>query len=239
MTAVLELRAVAAAYGPFRALFDVSLAVAPGEALALVGSNGTGKTTVARVASGLVAPTRGSVLVDGVDLTGARTYEFARAGVSHAPEGRSVFASLTVGENLALSFGRVHRRRQVREAVQRAFELFPVLGDRRDQLAGTLSGGQQRLLSLAKVMVEIPKVLVADELSLGLAPIVVDEVYGGLERLRAEGTALLVVEQKVAHALDLCDRVAVLERGAVSWCGPSAEAGPAIGHLFDPAAQRR
>jgi branched-chain amino acid transport system ATP-binding protein len=234
VTAVLELRDVAAAYGPFRALFDVSFAVGSGEAVALVGANGTGKTTVARVASGLLRPSAGHVLVDGIELTGAKTHQFARAGVAHAPEGRSVFATLDVEENLALAFGRVQHRKEVRRSLDRAFDLFPRLAERRGQLAGTLSGGQQRLLSLARVMVDVPKVLVADELSLGLAPIVVAEVYDGLAQLRAEGTSLLVIEQKVALALDLCDRVVVLDHGRVTWTGPSAEAAAVVGRAFDP-----
>ncbi len=234
MTAVLELRSVAAAYGPFRALFDVSMSVEPGEAVALVGSNGAGKTTVARVASGLLSPTSGSILVDGEDLSGARTYRFVQAGIAHAPEGRSVFATLTVEENLALSFRRLFGRRGVRPHLERAFELFPVLGRRRDQAAGTLSGGEQRMLSLARVMVEVPKVLIADELSLGLAPIIVDELYKGLQHLRAEGTALLVVEQQVNHALQLCERVVVLDHGAVSWTGPSTEAAEVVTQVFHP-----
>lgn len=236
MTPVLQLEGVAAAYGPFRALFDVSLAIGPGEAVALVGSNGAGKTTVARVASGLLRPTDGQVLVDGADLTGARTHRFARAGVAHAPEGRSVFATLTVEENLALAFGRVQHRREVRRSLDRAFDLFPRLGERRVQRAGTLSGGQQRLLSLARVMVDVPRVLVADELSLGLAPIVIREVYEGLARLRSEGVALLVIEQRVALAVGLCDRVVVLEHGSVGWTGPSAEASAVVGRSFDPTA---
>jgi branched-chain amino acid transport system ATP-binding protein len=224
MNPVLELHDVSAAYGPFRALFGVSLTVGRGEAVALVGSNGAGKTTVARVASGLVAPTSGTIRVDGVDMTGRRAYELARAGIAHAPEGRSVFATLSVEENLTLSFRRVHGRTGVRPALERAYELFPALASRRSQRAGTLSGGEQRMLSLARVMVERPKVLVADELSLGLAPIVVDEVYATLERLRGAGTALLVVEQQVAHALSLCDRAVVLDHGSVSWQGPAADA---------------
>jgi branched-chain amino acid transport system ATP-binding protein len=237
MTApVLELRDVSAAYGPFRALFGVSLTVAPGEAVALVGSNGAGKTTVARVVSGLVRPSSGSVLVDGVDLTGKRTYQFARAGIAHAPEGRSVFATLSVEENLTLSFRRVHGRSGVRAALDRAYELFPVLGRRRTQTAGTLSGGEQRMLSMSRAMVEVPKLLVADELSLGLAPIIVDELYESLGRLRGEGTALLIVEQQVGHALRLCDRVAILDHGAVSWTGTAEEALPVVSAAFDPVA---
>lgn len=235
MTPVLELRDVSAAYGPFRALFGVSFAVEPGEAVALVGSNGAGKTTVARVASGLLAPSDGALLVDGQDLSGARAYRVARAGVAHAPEGRSVFATLSVEQNLSLSFRRVKGRAGVRPSLERAYELFPVLGRRRKQAAGTLSGGEQRMLSMARVLVEGPKVLIADELSLGLAPIIVGELYETLARLRADGTALLIVEQQVSHALELCDRVVVLDHGAVSWTGPSAEAGAVIHQAFSPA----
>jgi branched-chain amino acid transport system ATP-binding protein len=224
MSAVLELRNVSAGYGPFHALFDVSVEVASGEAVALLGSNGVGKTTVARVATGLVCPTSGSVSVDGKDMTGEPAYAFVRAGVIHAPEGRSVFATLSVEENLTLSFRQSRGRSGVHAAIDHAFELFPKLAGRRRQTAGTLSGGEQRMLSMARVLVEEPKVLVADELSLGLAPIVVDEVYASLERLRAAGTSLLIVEQHVGHALNLCDRVMLLDHGAVSWEGPAADA---------------
>ena len=234
MSAVLELGDVSAAYGSFRALFGVSLSVGKGEALALVGPNGAGKTTVARVASGLVAPSSGSVRVNGVDMTGARPYRYALAGVAHAPEGRSVFATLTVEENLTLAFERAHGRRGVRERLDRAYEIFPVLGERRRQQAGTLSGGEQRMLSLARVMVDLPTVLVADELSLGLAPIVIDTLYASLRRLREQGTSMLIVEQHVGHALRLCDRVAVLDHGTIAWCGDTADATREVGHLFDP-----
>lgn len=229
MTAVLELRDVSAGYGPFNALFGVSLSVEPGEAVALLGANGVGKTTVARVATGLVAPTRGSVLVDGVELTGAPTYRFAQAGVAHAPEGRSVFATLTVDENLRLSFRRSKGRAGLSGALDKAYSQFPALAKRRQQVAGTLSGGEQRMLSIARVLVEAPKVLVADELSLGLAPIIVDEIYRELRRLREEGTALLIVEQYVGHALALCDRVVLLDHGTVVWSGPASEADRHVG----------
>ncbi|MCU1351992.1 MAG: transporter related [Acidimicrobiales bacterium] len=232
MTAVLELRDVCAGYGPFRALFDVSLEIGPGEAVALLGPNGAGKTTVARVASGLVAPTDGSVWVDGVDHTGVAVHRYSRAGVAHAPEGRSVFATLSVEDNLVLSFRRSKGRRGVPDALARAFELFPMLGSRRRQLAGTLSGGQQRMLSMARVMVEEPKLLVADELSFGLAPIVVDQVYESLDRLRDAGTALLIVEQHVPHALALCDRVVMLGHGAVEWAGMAADATDELTNVF-------
>ncbi len=225
MTALLELRDVRAGYGPFDALFGISLVVEEGEAVALLGANGVGKTTVARVATGLIRPTEGTVVVAGVDMCREPTYRFARAGVVHAPEGRSVFATLSVEENLTLSFRQSRGRAGVRPSLAAAFELFPVLAVRRRQIAGTLSGGEQRILSMARVLVEAPRLLVADELSLGLAPIVVDEVYASLARLREAGTALLIVEQRVAHALALCDRAVVLEHGAVSWEGPAADAG--------------
>ncbi|HMG43134.1 MAG TPA: ABC transporter ATP-binding protein [Acidimicrobiales bacterium] len=236
---VLELRDVTAGYGPFRALFGVSLTIGRGEALALVGPNGAGKTTVARVASGLVVPTAGTVVVDGADVTGSRPYEVARAGVAHAAEGRSIFATLSVEENLTLSFRRARGRHGVRSGLDRAFELFPALGLRRRQAAGTLSGGEQRMLSMARVLVEEPKVLVADELSLGLAPLVVEQLYQSLRQLRSSGTSLLVVEQHVGHALRLCDRVAVLDHGSVAWAGASADATEHVrSHLSDAAVPR-
>ena len=223
--AALALRGVEAGYGSFRALFGVDVAVPPGGALALVGANGAGKTTLARVATGLVRPTAGTVHVGGRDLTGARTVRFARAGVLHVAEGRSVFAPLTVEENLRLG----HRDRAGRAAaVERALETFPALAGRRRQLAGTLSGGEQRMLSLATAVADEPGVLVADEPSLGLSPAMIDVVYGHLSAIRAAGTALVVIEQKVAHTLELCETVVLLRRGTVEWSGPSADAGDVL-----------
>jgi branched-chain amino acid transport system ATP-binding protein len=236
---VLRLDGVDAAYGPFRALFDVSVEVGPSEALAVLGPNGAGKTTLARVASGLVAPTAGTVSVAGEDLTGRRTFHFARAGVAHAPEGRSVFATFTVEENLRLSFDRSLGRKETAAGLDRAFELFPRLGERRGQQAGTLSGGEQRMLSMARVLVEEPPLLIADELSLGLAPIIIDEVYATLAAIRSSGTAMLIIEQQVAHALEHCDRVVLLDHGRVRWEGPPAEAADVVvDQLFDPSAAR-
>lgn len=225
MTAVLELADVHAGYGPFRALFGVNITVGAGEAVAVVGSNGVGKTTVARVASGLVHATSGTVRVNGADFTKARTFQFARAGVAHAPEGRSVFASLTVNENLELSIRRVRGSSGVRAGLDEAYDIFPALSERRTQIAGTLSGGQQRMLAMVRVLVDAPKLLVADELSLGLAPLIVEQVYEMLHRVRETGTSLLVIEQHVSHALALCDRVVLLDHGSVSWTGPASEAG--------------
>jgi branched-chain amino acid transport system ATP-binding protein len=234
MTPALELRAVEAGYGPFRALFGVTLSVPPGGAVALLGANGAGKTTVARVASGLLVPSSGSVHVDGRDMTGERTFRYARAGVAHAPEGRSVFATFTVEENLTLPFQRLLGSEGLKDGLERAYAIFPRLGERRRQVAGTLSGGEQRMLSMARVLVEAPPVLVADELSLGLAPIVIDEIYATLEAIRATGTAMLIVEQHVGHALALCDHVVLLDNGTVAWEGPAVEAADVVvSRLFE------
>ncbi|MGH9211476.1 MAG: ABC transporter ATP-binding protein [Acidimicrobiales bacterium] len=216
---VLGLDQVSAGYGPFRALFDVSLTVAPNSAVALVGPNGAGKTTVARVCSGLLAPTSGRVRLAGDDVTGAGPHVLARRGVAHANEGRSVFASLTVEENLTLAFRSAFGRSGVAQALEEAYDLFERLRERRHQVAGSLSGGEQRFLTLARVLVVRPTLLIADELSLGLAPRVVQEVYDVLGQVRERGTSIVVVEQHLGRALAFADRVVVLDTGEVVWSG--------------------
>ena len=228
---LLELRGVGAAYGPYAALFDVSLTVRPGRALALVGANGAGKSTVARLVSGLVPTTRGTIRFDGRDITGRPAYEIARLGLTQLTEGRSVFASLTVEENLVLPFRRALGRKGVPDALDRAYEAFPRLGERRGQSAGTLSGGEQRMLALARVLVVHQNLLVVDELSFGLAPVVVDEVYAALERVLATGTSLLLIEQHVDRALVLADDVVVLSKGRVVYDGPVAGVEDRLGDL--------
>jgi branched-chain amino acid transport system ATP-binding protein len=222
---LLELRNVDAAYGPFRSLFGVSFDLHAGRVLALLGSNGAGKTTVARVCSGLLKPTAGSVWFDGTDVTKWRTFLYPRLGVVLAPEGRSVFATLTVSENLELTFRRSKGRAGVKPALDKAYDMFPRLGERRHQIAGTLSGGEQRMLSLSRVIIEQPRLLIADELSLGLAPIIVDEVYGVLATIRDTGTTLLIIEQHVHHALNIADDAIVLVKGEVAYSGPVSELG--------------
>jgi len=220
----LEAVHVSASYGPYRALFDVSFTVPAGGVVALLGSNGAGKSTVARAVTGLVPITEGTLRVAGRDMTGRPPYKIARAGVAHVPEGRGIFASLTVEENLTLAFRQRAGRQAVAGSLARAYEAFPVLGAHRKQLGGTLSGGQQRLLSLAKVLVVPPRILVADELSLGLAPVVTDAVYEGLWEINQAGTALLVVEQQVDRVLGLARSAVVLAHGAVAFDGPGTEA---------------
>lgn len=218
----LEVEHVSASYGPYRALFDVSFTVPARGVTALIGSNGAGKSTVSRVVTGLLPSTSGAVRVNGRDVTGWPAYKIARAGTAHVPEGRGVFASLTVEENLRLVFRQRGGRRCVPGALTQAYEAFPALSRRRGQPGGTLSGGEQRMLSLAKVLVLPPSLLVADEISLGLAPVVIDAVYEGLRQINKAGTALLVVEQQVDRVLDIANSAVVLEHGSVAYSG-SAE----------------
>ena len=222
---LLQLREVDAGYGPFRAVFGISFSIEEGRVTALLGANGAGKTTVARIVSGLIPVTAGTVLFDGVDITGMPAWRVAPLGIVHAPEGRSVFSSLTVEENLTLDFRRNLGRAGVAAGLARAFEFSPRLGERRKQLAGTLSGGEQRMLSLARVLVRPPRLLVVDELSLGLAPILIDEVYRTLEKVQQAGTTLLLIEQYVGHALKITDSVVLLQHGEVVYDGSAAELG--------------
>jgi branched-chain amino acid transport system ATP-binding protein len=235
-TPLLELRNIEASYGPFRSLFGVSFAIQEQGVTALLGSNGSGKTTVVRICSGLLHPTGGQLLYAGDDVSQMRAYKLARLGVVHAPEGRSVFATLSVEENLALTFRQVFGRRGCRESIDQSYELFPRLRERRRQLAGTLSGGEQRMLSLARVLVRAPKLLITDELSLGLAPLIIDEVYETLATIRGSGTALLIVEQHIHQALTLADHVVVMAKGRVSLSGRTDELGD-IAERIIPAVQ--
>lgn len=220
---ILVVEDLTADYGPFHALFGVTLTVPAGGAVALLGPNGAGKSTVARVVTGLVPPTGGRVVVDGTDVTGWPAWRIARLGVAHAPEGRSVLSTLTVEENLVLGLRRSLGRAGVGPALAKAYSAFPRLGERRKQQAGTLSGGEQRMLSLAKVLADPPRLLVVDEVSLGLAPRIVDEVFATLRQVQAAGTALLVIEQHVGRALALADTAVLLNKGQVAHAGPSED----------------
>ncbi|HEU5301757.1 MAG TPA: ATP-binding cassette domain-containing protein [Acidimicrobiia bacterium] len=222
---LLELRDVEAGYGPFRALFGVSFSVAEGSVVALLGGNGAGKTTTARVVTGLIPVTSGKVRFDDTDIAHMPPWKIAPLGIVHAPEGRSVFSSLTVEENLTLDFRRNLGRRGVAGGLEHAFDLFPRLGERRRQLAGTLSGGEQRMLALARVLVRPPRLLVVDELSLGLAPIIIDEVYATLQKVRESGTTMLIIEQYVGHALAIADSAVLLLHGEVAYDGAAADLG--------------
>ena len=229
---------VSAAYGPYRALFDVNFSVPATGVTALIGSNGAGKSTVARVVTGLLASSAGTIRLNGTDVTGLAPYRIARSGCAHVPEGRGIFADLTVEENLKILFRQRLGRRQVHDALDRAYQSFPILGSRRRQLGGTLSGGEQRILSLAKVLIAPPRLLVADEISLGLAPVMIDSVYEGLRKINGAGTALLIVEQQVDRVLDIAGTAVVLEHGAVAYDGPADGALSAVERVLASRGER-
>ena len=222
MTSAARLEQVSAGYGPFRALFDIDLEISVGQTVALLGPNGAGKSTVARVLSGLVPATAGRVKIAGSDATSWSAVRLRRASVVHVPEGRGVFSSLTVEQNLRLALSTEPRRRR-REPIAEACERFEILGQRKGQRAGTLSGGQQRLLSLAAALVDPPTLLIADEISLGLAPNVLDEVYRALGELSAAGSALLLIEQQTERALMAATNAVVLSHGRVVLTGSPAQ----------------
>ena len=229
---LLEVDEVCASYSSYRALFGVSLTVPERGIVALLGSNGAGKSTLARVISGLLPASEGTVAFAGRDITHLAAHKIARLGLVQVPEGRGIFSSLTVEENLKLAFRHKPGSEDPTAAIQRAFDSFEVLRQRRSQRAGTLSGGEQRILSLAKVLAMPPKLLVVDELSLGLAPAVIDNVYEQLVAIRDAGTALLVVEQQIDRALSIADTAVLLAHGVVAWSGPSQQAAAAMEQLF-------
>jgi len=215
----LELAGVQAGYAGAVVLRDVSLVVPAGAVVALLGPNGAGKTTLLKVASGVMAPDAGSVRLAGTDVTSRPPYARARLGLCHVPEGRGIFPSLTVRQNVVL-----HARPGAEEeAIAAAVEAFPVLGRRLSQVAGTLSGGEQQMLALSAACVRTPSVVLLDEVSMGLAPQVIDEIFAFLALLAAGGAALLVVEQYVARALELADYVYVLRQGEVAFVGEPGE----------------
>ncbi|MGX1673551.1 ABC transporter ATP-binding protein [Streptomyces sp. NPDC055400] len=216
---MLALDHISAGYGGTRVLRDVSLWLPPQSVVALLGTNGAGKTTLLRVASGLLAPTAGRLSVDGKDLTGKRPHTLARNGVCHVPEGRGVFPTLTVKENILIQAA----GGDLDEAVERAVSAFPVLGHKLGQLAGSLSGGQQQMLALAHAYVTDAAYVLLDEVSMGLAPVVVDEIFEFLGRLADDGRALLLVEQYVARALELADYVYLMNRGRIEFAGEPGE----------------
>jgi branched-chain amino acid transport system ATP-binding protein len=215
---MLALEGIIAGYGETTVLRGVSLIVPDSSVVALLGANGAGKTTVLRVASGLLRPTAGRMTLDGHDVTGSRPHQLAARGVCHVPEGRGVFPSLTVRENLSLQAGRGGR-----SGLDKAVDAFPRLGERLSQTAGTMSGGEQQMLALARAYIADPKVMLLDEVSMGLAPKIVDEIFEFLHRLTTEGASLLLVEQYVTRALALADYVYIMNRGQIAYRGEPSE----------------
>jgi branched-chain amino acid transport system ATP-binding protein len=224
---ILQVRDLDAHYGASQALFDVSLSVAPGSVLAVLGANGAGKSTLARVVSGLVRPTAGRVVFAGRDVTGLPAHRIRKLGLTYIPEGRGIFPGLSVMENLRMAVAQ-ERRHDRPAAIERAIGHFPVLGDRRGQRAGSLSGGEQQMLALARALAVSPELVIADEMSLGLAPLVAESVFAGLEEARRAGITIVLSEQFVHRALAMADSCVILTRGRVGWSGPASEAGQEV-----------
>ena len=223
---MLKIDKLHAAYGKVEVLHGISLEVPKGKLVTLIGSNGAGKTTTMRAISGMLKPRGGTVLLAGRDITGMDSHRIARAGLAHSPEGRRVFATMTVMDNLLLGafprFTRARPKGDVQRDLERALELFPRLKERRTQLAGTLSGGEQQMLAMARAVMLNPDVVLLDEPSMGLAPILVDEVFRIIARLKAEGVTMLLVEQFAQAALNVADYGYVLENGSIAVHGPAA-----------------
>ena len=211
---------VSVAYGKRRALDGVSLVIGAGEIVTLLGANGSGKSTTLRAISGLVRPSAGRIVLDGRDITRAAPEAIVAAGVGHVPEGREIFAEFTVRENLLVG-GHTASRGAVADGIERALALFPVLGQRAGQLAGTLSGGEQQMLAIARALMVRPRLLLLDEPSLGLSPRLARDIFGVIARLHAEGTTILLVEQNARRALALASRAYVLETGRLVVDGPA------------------
>jgi branched-chain amino acid transport system ATP-binding protein len=209
-------------YGAIHALRDVSLTVNAGEVVTLIGSNGAGKSTTLRAITGLLTPRSGRVLFEGADIAGVPAHRLVARGISMAPEGRGIFANLTVLENLEMGAYLVRDRARLREGVERGFALFPRLRERAAQRAGTLSGGEQQMLAIARALMSRPKLLLLDEPSLGLAPIVCQTIFSTIDAIKSSGTTVLLVEQNANAALKHSDRGYVLETGAVTLEGAAA-----------------
>ena len=219
---MLEIKDLHVHYGGIHAIKGISLTVDDGEIVTLIGANGAGKSTTLRTVSGLQKPTSGTVSLDGNDITGASTQARVSMGLSQVPEGRRVFTQLTVQENLELG-GFQHPPRQLAADLPAVFERFPVLASRRKQLAGTLSGGEQQMLAIGRAMMARPRVLLLDEPSMGLAPLLVQEIFDIIKSINADGTTILLVEQNAHKALQIADRAYVLETGRIVISGPAAE----------------
>jgi branched-chain amino acid transport system ATP-binding protein len=231
---MLELRDLHVYYGSIRALNGVSLQVEAGELVTLIGSNGAGKSTTLKAISGLVRPRQGTIVYQGQDITRLPTDQIVALGISQCPEGRRIFGGLTVRENLLL--GTVQRKngQTLQADLEWILTLFPLLKERLTQAGGTLSGGEQQMLAISRALMSRPKLLLLDEPSLGLAPLMVEHIFGVIRELKQHGMTMLLVEQNVHHALDVADRAYILETGQITLAGPAEELkhNPQVEHSY-------
>ena len=234
---LLRLEAISAAYGQAKALNGIDLVVEAGQAIAILGSNGAGKTTLAKVISGAIKPSSGCMLLNGEDVTGRSAHVLAARGIAHCMEGRRIFQPLTVEENLLIAARGVSAIEQ-RRRLEEMYLLFPALAERKGASGTAISGGQQQMLAIARALMAKPRLVIFDEISLGLSPIVVDRLYQALSELRAAGLTMLIVEQDMDRVLDLVDYVYVLEHGSFALSGSPAQvkANPRLRHLYIGAA---
>ncbi|TAJ83216.1 ABC transporter ATP-binding protein [Reyranella sp.] len=220
---MLELKSVDAGYGSFHALFGVNLEVKAGEAVGVIGPNGAGKTTLMRVISGLIRPTKGSITMQGTNVLTTPAHKIVELGIAHVPENRRLFPRLTVEDNLKMGAYMPAARARYAERLDFVFNLFPRMKERRHQLAGTMSGGEQQMCAIGRALMSDPKLLLLDEPSAGLAPVVVQQVFELVKRIRAGGLTVLIVEQNVQQVLQVVDRAYLLEAGSIRTSGSSAE----------------
>jgi branched-chain amino acid transport system ATP-binding protein len=220
---MLTLENISVSYGAIRALKGVSMRVEQGEVVTLIGANGAGKTTTLRTITGLLSPTEGRILFEGEEISGRPTHKLVARGISMSPEGRGVFANLTVRENLQMGAYLKKNKAEIAEDLERGFRMFPRLKEREAQKAGTLSGGEQQMLAMARALMSRPRLLLLDEPSLGLAPLVVHTIFEAIDEIRGEGMTVLLVEQNAHAALKHSDRAYVLETGRIVMEGPSKD----------------
>jgi len=220
---MLTLENISVGYGAIRALKGVSMRVEQGEVVTLIGANGAGKTTTLRTITGLLSPTEGRITFEGQEISGKPTHQLVARGISMSPEGRGVFANLTVRENLMMGAYLKNNKAEINEDLERGFRMFKRLRERESQKAGTLSGGEQQMLAMARALMSRPRLLLLDEPSLGLAPLVVHTIFEAIDEIRGEGTTILLVEQNAHAALKHSDRAYVLETGRIVMEGPSKE----------------
>jgi branched-chain amino acid transport system ATP-binding protein len=223
MSAMLELRNVSAGYGSFQALFDVDLQVRAGEAVAVLGPNGAGKTTLLRVISRLIASRQGELLMDGTRYDALPAWDVIALGIAHVPEGRRLFPRLTVEDNLRIGAYLPAARAQAGRRLEFVYSLFPRMQERRLQLAGTMSGGEQQMCAIGRALMSGPRLLLLDEPSAGLAPVIVQSIFGLIQKIRAEGYTVLIVEQNVRQVLGVVDRAYLMETGRMRASGSAAE----------------
>jgi branched-chain amino acid transport system ATP-binding protein len=220
---MLEVRNISAGYGSFRALFGVSIEVRAGEAVGVIGPNGAGKTTLLRVISKIINPESGQVMMQGQDLRQVAAHRVVEMGIAHVPEHRRLFPRLTVEENLRMGAFHPEARRRFAKRLDFVYELFPRMKERRDQLAGTMSGGEQQMCAIGRALMSGPKLLLMDEPSAGLAPVIVQQVFDLVRRIRAEGYTVLIVEQNIQQVLQVVDRAYLLEVGTIKQSGKAAD----------------